>query len=114
MNTISTTITRGFGTPNERKIVVKNADPKLAWGTSKQGEIIATYSELRKMFGAPYGPSSDGKVFNEWILDIEGVVVTIHDYKFNGHTRNPEAWSIGGKSHAAVILLDDLIENSRA
>jgi hypothetical protein len=109
---ITTTITKAANLPNEVKRTIKSVDN--ANGTSLQGYVIATYAELKALFGAPSGPSGDGKVQHGWYLDIDGVICTIYDYKENLATRNPERWHVGGKSPLSVELVDSIVEPSRA
>ena len=67
-------------------------------GTSLQGYLDTTYSNLIKIFGEPhYGRSGDGKVQCEWHFEFEdGEVFTIYDYKERKAPENVTEWHIGG------------------
>lgn len=88
-------------TNNEYEIV---RDP--AAGGWLQGHIDVTHSDLVSAFGPPtYLGSGDGKTQCEWDLKINGVMVTIYDYK---NYRAPERirdWHIGGTSPDVVDMV---------
>lgn len=111
---MTTTITKAANLPNEVKRTVKRASLSDINGTSLQGYVIATYAELKTLFGEPDRPSDDGKVENGWMLNIDGVICTIYDYKENLRTRNPERWHVGGKTPLSVELVDSIVEPARA
>ena len=70
---------------------MNNIKPALAYeasGTSLVGYIKTTYDELVSKFGKPnYGPSGDAKVRSEWILEVDGEVCTIYDWKVSSTPR---------------------------
>jgi hypothetical protein len=88
--------------------IVSNPFASVA-GTSKIGEIRATYEELYKAFGNPVESGCD-KISTEWKLEYKGSVYTIYDYKQTNlydhrlpsvrafrSDKKPKLWSIGGK-----------------
>ena len=56
---------------------------ELSMGTSLKGYINATYSQLVETLGEPtYNePSGDNKVQVEWVVEFEGNIFTIYDWK---------------------------------
>ena len=51
-------------------------------GGGLTGYIMVSYDTLKKLFGcADYG--GDGKVFNEWFLELDGERFSIYDYNFD-------------------------------
>ena len=81
-------------------------------GTSLQGYIVATYSELVAVFGAPsYGPDDEDsdKVTCSWELELEGgTIVTIYDWKEGKTPRDTYRWHIGGYSRAVETLITSI------
>ena len=89
---------------------VKKAKDDAINGTSLQGYIDATFEYLLKTFGEPEYGSGDGKVQAEWELEINGVVVTIYDYKeYETPMEQVTRWHIGGKDEEAVEQLKNLM-----
>lgn len=80
-----------------------------------QGDIKIGYSELLKVFGEPLQFDGD-KVDWEWIIESDGVVATIYNWK-NGPSYGyknvtPEdirTWNIGGYSSKAVELVKSVL-----
>jgi len=72
-------------------------------GTFFVDNLVATYDDLVKVFGKPYGPSSDGKTRFNWVLEFgDGTLATIYDYKhppFDGSSKI--VWHVGGHNNAA-------------
>lgn len=106
MNTF-TKITKGAGTSNEVTRTITNCED--ASGTGLQGYVKTSYQDLVQMFGPSNGPSGDGKVTNGWSLKIDGVIVTIYDYKEDLNTGKDEEWHIGGKGKLALELAESVI-----
>lgn len=81
-------------------------------GTSLQGYIEASYSELVAVFGAPsYGPDDEDsdKVTCAWELELEGgTVATIYDWKESKTPRDTYRWHIGGYNKAAETLITSI------
>ena len=68
-------------------------------GTSLQGYIHATYSQLVEKLGEPDGESADGKARVEWELEIDGTVVATHGQSPKAYFRGfGDEGTDGGKS----------------
>ena len=89
-------------------------------GTCLQGYRKTTFSLLNKVFGKPnyYGGAGD-KVDVEWGLKIEGIIVTIYNWK-NGkcylgdegkEIEQIENWHIGGRGYDSVMMVEDAIDD---
>jgi len=62
-----------------------------------QGHITARYEDLVKKFGEPERSLSVGGTQVEWWLKIDGVVVTIYDWKKYGvPVEEITSWNVGG------------------
>jgi hypothetical protein len=70
-------------------------------GTYNQGHVTTTYDALVTTFGEPHERGGD-KVNVEWVLLIDGVVVTIHDWKEEVLPMGVYDWHIGGSSDTSV------------
>lgn len=78
--------------------------------TGLQGYVEATFAELVEAFGKPNGEASiDGKVFNSWVIMVDGLLCTIYDYKENLATGKTEEWHIGGKAKACAQLVTEAL-----
>ena len=74
-------------------------------GTSLQGYINATYSQLLEALGKPTydEPSGDDKVQVEWVVEFNDVVFTIYDWKTGSreYTENElKTFNVGGNTSA--------------
>jgi hypothetical protein len=86
-------------------------------GTCLQGQIIANYADLVTAFGPPMD-GDDYKTDAEWVVRVNNVVSTIYNWKdgrsYCGADGIPveqiTQWNIGGRSHAAVRLVERLLE----
>ena len=78
-------------------------------GTSLQGYVTTTYHTLRVAFGHPHLLSGD-KMKAQWVVLIDGVLVTIYDYKLNSVPMDEYDWHIGGHSTEAVELVQSVVE----
>jgi hypothetical protein len=88
-------------------------------GTSFQGDLTATFANLKKKFGKPHG--SDGyKSDAEWEIEFEnGVVATIYNWKngknYCGASGTAKTkitnWHVGGKSQEAVRLVKEALQS---
>ena len=81
-------------------------------GTHLKGYINATYRELVNLLGEPTfnEPSGDGKVQVEWVVEFEGDVFTIYDWKTYDREFTEydlDRFHIGGKS-SAIDFIDYL------
>lgn len=80
-------------------------------GTCLLGYVTATYDLLVDMFGKPEGAIDDSKQQCEWALKIDGVVVTIYDWKrFDMRPEDITNWHIGGFDKKAVKKLRDVLK----
>lgn len=78
-------------------------------GTSFQGYILASYSDLIKTFGTPTSRGDGYKVDAEWIVDTPHGVAAIYNYKdgkaYLGEQGAPVEhiyeWHVGGKNNEA-------------
>jgi hypothetical protein len=74
-------------------------------GSSLKGYINATYSQLIETLGEPTydEPSEDDKTHVEWVVEFEGSIFTIYDWKTysRDYTENElTRFNVGGKSSA--------------
>ena len=74
-------------------------------GTSFKGYMNATYNQLVEALGEPtYNePSGDNKVQVKWVVEFEGNIFTIYDWKTYSreYTENElTTWNVGGKTSA--------------
>ena len=81
---------------------IENADES---GTSLKGYINATYSQLLEVLGKPTydEPSGDDKVQVEWVVEFEGDIFTIYDWKTGSreYTENElKTFNVGGTTSA--------------
>ena len=87
-----------------------------ATGTSLKGHLRTgiKFTDLYRTLGEPtFKPedSGDGKVQYEWVLNLNGNIYTIYDWKTydQDYTLNEyDRWHVGGKVYAAEFI--DLIE----
>jgi hypothetical protein len=84
-------------------------------GTSFKGYIKATRSQLESVFGKPSyeTPSGDDKVTTEWVVEIDGTLATIYDWK-RYELGTPDSdeliyWNIGGKKYEAAEKVAEVI-----
>ena len=94
---------------------IENADES---GTSLQGYINATYSQLLDALGKPTydEPSGDDKVQVEWVVEFEGDIFTIYDWKTGSreYTENElKTFNVGGNTSAFNFIqeVETLINN---
>jgi hypothetical protein len=83
-------------------------------GSCLQGHITATYDELVKAFGEP--EEGCDKVKAEWNIKFaDGTIATIYDWK-NYHLETAESvtdWHVGGFTGLSVVLVDEVLINSK-
>ena len=78
---------------------------ELSTGTSLKGYINGTYSQLIEILGEPtYNETSgDGKVNFEWVVESNGEIFTVYDWKTYSAMYSMEGlttWNVGGKTSA--------------
>jgi len=97
------------------------SEQKQTWGTSLQGEIETSYSNLVSKFGSPNSETDGYKVDAEWALKHKGHVITIYNYK-DGHNylgkrgkdvADIRTWHIGGKTKKVVDIIREYFPNSK-
>lgn len=74
-----------------------------------QGRIDASYADLVAIFGKPTHHGSGGKVHCEWDLRINGVNVSIYDWKEDKVPERVRDWHVGGTSLEAFRLVDGVL-----
>lgn len=89
-----------------------------AAGTSKQGEVLASYDELVALFGEPsevnVEPGYDG-VTIAWDVKIDDDVVTVYDLRdfVTARISSPYLWNVGGRNRMAVGLVESVLSLGR-
>ena len=86
-------------------------------GTCLQGQITANYDDLVAAFGPPMD-GDDYKTDAEWVVRVNDTVATIYNWKDGPSFCGPDGtpveqitqWNIGGRSYAAVELVERLLE----
>jgi hypothetical protein len=91
---------------NFKVLSIENANET---GTSLQGYINATYSQLLEVLGKPTcdEPSGDDKVQLEWVIEFKGNIFTIYDWKTGSreYTENElTEFNVGGTTSAADFI----------
>ena len=95
--------------------VFNSSDVPNINGTYKVGSLSGVrYNDLVSVLGLPTfdEPSGDDKVQKEWVIEYNGGIFTVYDWKTfdEEYTMNElDVWSIGGKSNC-----DDLVDFLRA
>jgi len=77
-------------------------------GTFLVGHIETTYRELVEKFGWPtleYYDSRE-KVNAEWVLEIDGKIATIYNWKTGRIPMGKYKWHVGGHDSSVVDLLN--------
>ena len=99
----------------------------FSWGTSLQGYINISYSDMVELFGEP--TDGDGyKVDVEWVMYFDDSPVTIYNYKdgpnYNGDQvfeyddcypnieDKDRDWHIGGEGPEAVMFLSSYLDST--
>lgn len=100
------------------RVLKENEAKGRTTGSSLKGYINCVYQDLIKVLGEPTYPkaSGDDKVQKEWVVEYNGEIFTIYDYK----TYDPEYtmneldnFHIGGKTEAYDFFLElkEMIDN---
>jgi hypothetical protein len=77
-------------------------------GTSLQGYVKTTYSDLVAIFGEP--ERGGDKTTVEWCIDFEdGTVATIYDWKEYDTPMGEYNWHVGGRSYMASVLVSEVV-----
>lgn len=91
---------------NFKVLSIEDADES---GTSLQGYINATYSQLLETLGKPTydEPSGDDKVQVEWVVEFNDNIFTIYDWKTGSreYTENElMEFNVGGTTSASNFI----------
>ena len=82
-------------------------------GTHLIGYITITYKELVAVLGQPHLTDGD-KITAEWNLEtVEGVVITIYDYKEDETPKGLYDWHIGGHGPLALTVVQQLFPSHK-
>ena len=87
-----------------------NTNPRIKTnGTCLQGQIKASYGDLKKKFGQPTN-GDEYKTKAEWEIEFEdGTVATIYDWKDSTPLSKITDWHIGGDDQKAVRLVKEAL-----
>jgi len=93
------------------KVLNENEVGNFTTGSSLKGYIYCTYQELIKVLGEPTypDPSGDNKVQKEWVVEFNGNVYTIYDWKTydSDYTMNVlNEFHVGGTQYAGGFILE--------
>ena len=93
------------------KVLKENEINGKTSGSSLKWYIDCTYQELIKALGDPtYStPSGDRKVQKEWVVEHNGEIFTVYDWKTydEDYTMNKlDEFHVGGKTSADVFILE--------
>jgi hypothetical protein len=98
--------------------VLKETKTKGVIGSSLKGYINCTYQDLIRVLGEPTHPeaSGDDKVQKEWVVEYNGEVFTVYDWKTydEEYTINElDQFHVGGKTNASdfILELEEMISN---
>lgn len=91
------------------KVLNENQVGNVTIGSSLKGYINCTYQELVKVLGEPTypNPSGDNKVQKEWVIQFNGNVYTIYDWKTydSDYTINIlNEFHVGGTQYAGDFI----------
>jgi len=79
--------------------------------SSLQGYVRTTYNRLVEVFGVPqYDWSELDKSTVNWVLEIDGEVVTIYDWKTNTTPPGMYDWHVGGFDSKAVEMVEEALK----
>lgn len=94
----------------DKLTVFHDTDAPSTGGTYKVDTLMGpNYSQLVNFLGDPTFPneSGDGKVQKEWVVEFNGTLFTIYDWKTYSvyeTTNTLDSWSVGGKSSAGDLI----------
>ena len=90
--------------------VNQKAIPYLS--TRLQGHIDITFQELEKVLGRPIRDTNDNTQA-EWVIEHNGVMCCIYDWRIGGNVEYNSNWCIGGADDRAINLVREIFPNSR-
>jgi hypothetical protein len=93
------------------KVLKENELKGKTSGSGFKGYINCTYQDLVRVLGEPTHPeaSGDDKVQKEWIVEYNGEIFTVYDWKTydEEYTMNElDEFHIGGKTDAYDFFLE--------
>jgi hypothetical protein len=95
---------------------MKKVDTDKANGTYLQGQLVAKYEDLVKVFGEPNdGPNSPDidKSTCEWVLEYkDNGYCTIYDWKVPETIYEPYAWHIGGNEEDCMPIVSKFFKDN--
>ena len=74
-------------------------------GTALVGYIDISYTELVRKLGKPNLESGDGKSTAGWGFTVNGIVITIYNYKSSTPPTAERDWHIGGKNGEITLMI---------
>jgi len=91
---------------------INDPDIGVRW---TQGNLYAQYDEIVLVLGKP-NRESDGKTDAEWVIEEDGVIFRLYNYKNGRHYLGPRGldlweiryWLIGGKTPEVVYAVKKL------
>jgi len=86
--------------------VLRNSTDEITALTSLKGYIETTYQDLVDRFGKPTFEDHDPreKVNAEWVLEIDGKIATIYNWKTGQIPMEKHDWNIGGHDSSVLYL----------
>lgn len=86
------------------KFEILNKFPKGFLG-GLAGYIDVTHKQLVDKLGESLGPSSDGKIREEWYLKFpDGTYASIYDWKSNRPISSITKWNVGGSRKSLAYV----------
>ncbi len=95
-----------------RRLTAKSLDhlPQEADNLSAQGTIDIAYEKLVRRLGPSLGPSDDGKVTQQWVLQFsDGEFLSIHDWKERSTPMGPSEWTVSARNQDIYYRIVDVL-----
>jgi uncharacterized protein len=87
----------------------RRATPTETAGSSLQGTVLATYSQLVELFGEPE-PDADPKVCVSWDVQFDdSTIATLYLWKEPSIPADMHEWNVGGHSLRAVTCIREAL-----
>lgn len=80
--------------------------PNLITGTVKLESVTVSYNRLVELFGPPLKSRDTEKSTVEWIIRLDGQLLTIYDYNSGKAPEKNNKWSIGGFSNSRSASIE--------
>ena len=90
-----------------------------ACGTSRKGDINASFADLKELLGEPTFEGKGDKITTEWVVNWkddhndERGIFTLYDWHYArnfGNDYEVIQWNIGGNNYNDVLAVDALLE----